>query len=473
MTEAGRAQQIVTALADYEQQGGPKETLLVPLRTGNRPLPVITVPLDLPVLNTRSFRIAPLLASLAEAEQVAADPFSASSQRIVSELVVTSHRHADDLKESLKHDGQDTPGVITREGVLINANTRCVLMRELLREGDLRSDGLRVAVLPPGTTNAELYDLEAVLQKRKEHKDDYNLVSELLMLKVLNVEAGMTDKEIARRQNLRKPEDVRLRLRVLDLMERARRLADPALPIKTFARERDKLQNWKELLLRVDELEARSGAVAGDDHIKEWLVPYLLGLDSVHVLRGATEGWLERHGVDALSDGGAVSINLARSSAATTEDDADDSPEPEGLGLLDLGEPGTTPEPLSRAAGNLFDVTVAALSTSAEDEVELPDGTSAPAGEVRDALTAGLKRGLAVSRARLRAGGRLEAPERFLKSARDQLEAAVKALEEVVDDELFASRADGCRTSLEDLSQLLDEATEILNDRDELDTEDD
>lgn len=65
----------------------------MPLRTGNRPLPVITVPLDLPVLNTRSFRIAPLLASMAEAKAIGTDPFSASSQRIVSELVVASHRH--------------------------------------------------------------------------------------------------------------------------------------------------------------------------------------------------------------------------------------------------------------------------------------------------------------------------------------------------------------------------------------------
>lgn len=208
---------------------------------------------------------------------------------------------------------------------------------ELLREGDLRSDGLRVAVLPAGTGNAELYDLEAVLQKRKEHKDDYNLVSELLMLKVLNIQAGMADREIARRQNLKQPEDVRIRLRVLELMERGRRLAEPPLPIKTFARERDKLQNWKELLLRVDDLDANVGAAAGDAHIKEWLVPYLVGLDSVHVLRGATEGWLERHGVDALASGGDVSVVLAQASGTPRSESTDTGSEPEGLELLELG----------------------------------------------------------------------------------------------------------------------------------------
>lgn len=466
MTEAGRAQKILTALNDYEQQGGPKETLLVPLRTGNRPLPVITVPLDLPVLNTRSFRIAPLLASMEQAQAISADPFAPSSQRAVSELVVSSHRHAVDLKESLKQDGQDAPGVITREGVLINANTRCVLMRQLLREGDLRSDGLRVAVLPAGTTNAELYDLEAVLQKRKEHKDDYNLVSELLMLKVLNDEAGMTDREIARRQNLRRPEDVRLRLRVLELMERARRLADPPLPIKTFARDRDKLQNWKELLFRVDELVERAGDSSADAHIKEWLVPYLLGLDSVHVLRGATEGWLERHGVDALSGGSDLSVTLARSSETPRQGGVAAPSEPEGLDVLILGGPAERDHG-SPAADNLFEVTVAAVGSAPDQEVALPDGSTASAVEVREALKGGLTRGLAVSRARLRAGGRLEAPERFLRSARDQLEAAVKALEEVVDDPGFAGRVDGFRNSMDELSVLIDEATEVLSDRDE------
>ena len=48
----------------------------------------------------------------------------------------------------------------------------------------------------------------------------------------------------------------------------------------------------------------------------------------------------------------------------------------------------------------------------------------------------------------------------------------MKALEEVVEDKEFAGRVDGFRSSLEDLGQLLDEATEILNDKDELDSED-
>jgi len=461
MTDAGRAKQITTALAEYEAQHGPKETLMVPLRTGNKALPVITLPLDLPVLNAKSFRIAPELADHSQAGAVVADPFSASSQRVVAELVVKAHRHTIDLKDSLKQDGQDNPGVITREGVLINANTRCVLMRELLRDGDLRTDGFRAAVLPAGVTNAELFDLEAVLQKRKEHKDDYNLVSELLMLKVLHDQAGMSAHEIARRQNLRTSEDVTIRLRVLDLMERARRLAEPPLPIHTFARERDKLQNWKELLLRVDDLEAKSDVGFAERHIKEWLVPYLLGHDSVHVLRGATEGWIDRHGIDALEAGDDLSAVLAAAAGADRPRAEPDLPEPSGLDLLDLGSPSVDGQG-SPAADNLFDITLAVLAADPEAEVELPDGSIVAALEVRERLQRGVKRGLDVSRARIRAGGRLDAPEKLARNARDNLESALKALEDVSDEASFQGRAAGLRAVLDEISGLLDEANELL-----------
>lgn len=112
------------------------------------------------------FRVAPKLADHPQVAVVTSDPYGPESQRIVTELVLSEHRHAGDLKESLK-DGQGQPGVITREGALINANTRCVLMRELAAEGDLRAQAIRVAVLPSDVLDPELLDLEACSRSRK------------------------------------------------------------------------------------------------------------------------------------------------------------------------------------------------------------------------------------------------------------------------------------------------------------------
>lgn len=48
------------------------------------------------------------------ADVVRRDPYGQDAQRVVAELVRSEHRHAGDLKDSLK-DGQDQPGVITRD----------------------------------------------------------------------------------------------------------------------------------------------------------------------------------------------------------------------------------------------------------------------------------------------------------------------------------------------------------------------
>lgn len=83
MTEANREQHIAQALGQYNQQAGPRDTMRVPLH-GRILLEVIELPLDLPVLNTESFRIAPALAEHPQANLVRADPYSAAAQRIVA-----------------------------------------------------------------------------------------------------------------------------------------------------------------------------------------------------------------------------------------------------------------------------------------------------------------------------------------------------------------------------------------------------
>jgi hypothetical protein len=154
MTELTREQRITQALTQYQEQSGPKDTLRVPLLQGGMLLEVLELPLEVPVLNAESFRIAPALSEHPQADLVSTDPYSPAAQRVVADLVRKSHRSADDLKESLV-DGQDEPGVITRSGKLVNGNSRCVLLRELRAEGRVATSTIRVAVLPAGTTESQ------------------------------------------------------------------------------------------------------------------------------------------------------------------------------------------------------------------------------------------------------------------------------------------------------------------------------
>lgn len=462
MTIAAIQEQIKASLLEFDRDKGVKETLMVPLSRGDLPVPVIGVKLDLPLLNPSSSRIAPDLIDTPSAEIVRSAPYSVRSQKIISALVKAAHRHTEELKASLKA-SQNEPGVITRKGVLINANTRCVLMRELYSEGELRNDLIRVAVLPADVNDAELLDLEAVLQRRRDHKDEYSLVGELLMLQRLHIEAKLSEEQIRKRQDLNKVSDVRDRFKVLALMDRARHLCTPVQPLRVFVREKDNLQNWKELMGRVDEIGSKSGFEAADNHIREWLISYFSGSDSVHVLRNATEGWVEKHLKNALEWGGGVSEAILKSADAIAQKEHStvEREVPTGLDLLhDPYEEQAVPS--SNMPNALLDIAVQIMGAEPDEQVTLSNGQSFSAAELKQSLENGVKRGLAASKATKKAGNRYEAPERLMKSARESLNAAMTSLDDVASEPEFANRLEGCGLMLEEIDSLLKEVGQII-----------
>jgi hypothetical protein len=463
MTEANRDQYIAQALSQYNQQAGPRDTMRVPLR-GGMLLQVLELPLDLPVLNAESFRIAPALAEHPQADLIRADPYSASAQRIVAELVRSSHRFADDLKESLV-EGQDQPGLITRGGKLINGNTRCVLLRELRAGGRITTSTIRVAVLPSDVVESQELELESVLQKQIEHKDSYNLVSELMMLKKLYEDAGMTDAAIARRLRMGSAQRVTDRRAALDLMERARRLTEPALPLTAFINERDQAQNWLELLSRVREVDQREGRSAGDLVIGRWLIAYILGFNSVHKLRHAQGAWVETDVLPDLAEGGDIAATIAETATAPVPEQAEPTRRPAGVDVLG-DEPPPSPDADSTAVQRLLNLAVAA-SRAGDGDVTLNGGEAVPAADVRESLTASVSRGLAASRRRSLAGSRLQRPAYGLTQARAGLRDALDALDEVGDLPEFSSHRDNVLVLVDEVAELLDKVTEaVLEDHD-------
>lgn len=454
MTEVARRQQIQKAL-DAHAQMEAAERRPFPLSRGNTTLPVVSVPLAVPILNAKSFRIAPALLDHPKGAFVASDPDSPEAQQVVADLVRAAHKNAKDLKQSLKDEGQDEPGVITRSGVLINANTRCVLMRDLLADGDLRTDALRVAVLPPDVTPAELFDLEAVLQKQKDHKDQYDLVSELMMLRTLHGEAQMTEQQIAKRQRLSVSE-ILLRFRVLALMERARLLVEPHLPIKEFGGPKSQLQNWKELETRVQTADAEEGAESGDDVIREWLYLHLLDMGAVHNLRQTRKGWVDRHLLDALPKGGEIGAKVANI-ATSAMPAAPDSTEPvdDGTDLLDFGRPA---EVDGTSVRQVLSLAMAARQAGPTGELEFPDGTKHAASDVLTVLKKATNTGLESSQLEISAGAKLGAPTKLLDKVLTAITAANKALYEVYEEPEFAPLKEAVAAILDDIAEQLDEA---------------
>jgi hypothetical protein len=457
-TQASRELHIERALAAYKD-AAVKETYRVPFRDG-MVMEVIEVPLDFPVLNTESSRIAPLLADHPEADIVASDPDGEEAQRVVTGLVLASHRKLEGLRESLVH-SQNQPGVITRSGKLINANTRCVVLRELAREGKVPSDRrLRVAVLPADFTSPEETQLENVLQKQVEHKDEYNFVGELMLLRKLS-ESGLSDAAIARQQDLGKrgPALVRDLREILDLMEHARRFIDPPIKFEEFVKKEDQRENWIGILREVRKLRKEGNTAAADDRLRGFLIANFVDLGSVHKGgRLIDENWVADDLVAALKQSG---DSVAQALVEHIETKAADtvSPVEVPVGAELFGDVPTEPE--SPVTSATLDVVAAAAGAGA-GEIPLVDGKEISGADILVAVKTAAKKTFDDAARKEEAGSRLERPVNLLSRALTYVRDARDALEDVVGESDFGPFREQVENLSEDLEIALDRVSELL-----------
>jgi hypothetical protein len=457
-TQASRELYIEKALAAYKD-AAVRETYRVPFRDG-MVMEVVEVPLDFPVLNTESSRIAPLLADHPEADIVASDPDGEEAQRVVTGLVLASHRKLEGLRESLAH-SQNQPGVITRSGKLINANTRCVVLRELASEGKVPSDRrLRVAVLPADFTAPEETQLENVLQKQVEHKDEYNFVGELMLLRKL-AESGLSDAAIARQQDLGKrgPALVRDLREILDLMEHARRFIDPPIKFEEFVKKEDQRENWIGILREVRKLRKEGNTAAADDRLRGFLIANFVDLGSVHKGgRLIDENWVAEDLVEALKQS---DDSVAKALVEHIETKAKDAPDPVDVpdGAELFGDVATEPEsPVTSAALDI----VAAAAGAGAGEIPLLDGKEISGAYVLVAVKTAAKKTFDDAARKEEAGNRLERPVNLLNRALTYVRDARDALEEVVGESDFAPFREQVENLAEDLEIALDRVSELL-----------
>jgi len=154
-------------------------------------LPESSVDLDIVLLNPHSHRISAQLQSMPEDRQelVRRDPYTAEAQKVIAQLLRDTPGF-ERIKKALENDGQLEPGVLTHEGVLVNANTRAVALR------DLRQRYVKVTVLPADATSKEITDLELRLQMEQEVKQDYSFTSQLLFIEDLIRSNNYTTQEV-------------------------------------------------------------------------------------------------------------------------------------------------------------------------------------------------------------------------------------------------------------------------------------
>lgn len=191
---------IADRIVEAVSAGGKRESLTVEWRGTPTHLDVIQVPVGHLYYNPATHRVRAQRSHKPECDEALdKDPWSANSQAYLHDLLKAlpadpSKPDPDfaKLAESLKEHGQDEPGLVTYDGVLVNGNTR----RAALIDAFGPTHGMRVAVLPSSCTWSDVTAVELSLQLRQDHRRDYSYINRLLAVDEL-VAQGMPETAIA------------------------------------------------------------------------------------------------------------------------------------------------------------------------------------------------------------------------------------------------------------------------------------
>jgi hypothetical protein len=434
LTESQRVQRIRELLADLHKMPPEKhETVRVPWTTDERQLlDVITIGVDEVLLNPQSHRIRSQLQDDPEWPELSSDPFSEPAQRTI-ERHVRAARGQDDflaLKESLLEDGQTDPGVMTHQGLLINANTRAVALRDV---EDPARRHLRVAVLPPTAKPEELTLLELRLQMQKDLKVDYTMTNELLFIEELSSLRNLSARQIARElrihpDNARKgAAEIEARLQYLDLIRVMQRIPARPLPLTFF--DAIKLEQLREIH-RVRTALLQTDPARAQIHLENFLLSVAVGIKAVHEIRQIDAEFMSDYMLPQLEDDEgivgqfATQLATAPSQAATP---------PVGVGALLTDDDGDPPPVNTRHLINIV--------TSRDKTVPLPASNfTLERDDVKDALKTAVSAGIKDKKREKKDEDQLAAPVTAVKDATKQLTRAKEAFLAVEHDPDFDDR---------------------------------
>lgn len=236
MNQEARRIAIEAALRAY-QESGDKRTETIEYRGQLKSFEVIRINSSIPLLNNNNSRLRAQISTHPGRETIFSDPFCSASQEILSELLSQTEKF-NDLRRELKDLGQKNPGIITRDGLLINGNTRLVATR---LNGD---EGFDVAVLPVDATSDDFLDIEMSLQLRTLVHQDYTFTNRLLLVENL-VKRSLNDSAVIKAMQWHRNGQTKLALhrRLLALVEEIRSSTEPKLDYKFFDGKEEMLKN--------------------------------------------------------------------------------------------------------------------------------------------------------------------------------------------------------------------------------------
>lgn len=273
-SNASRIEMIESELSAYRERGD-NSTYALDFRGESINLEVIAVKPQYLLLNHNNSRLSAQLQDHPRKKTVAENPTSPEAQEVIKSLLASTEKFSD-LKEQLINQGQQQPGLVTRDGLLINGNTRAAALMAA------NIPAIKVAVLPKNVTSLDLLDIEMSLQMRRLIHQNYSFTNELLFMKRY-LDAGHGDDQLAKQMGWfrRGKQKVQQHMRYLQIIEEVRGLSvDQTLPYPIFDAKK---QHLKDLDDEYEKLKS-TGAIE-DAELMKWtrLSSIILGINKDQV----------------------------------------------------------------------------------------------------------------------------------------------------------------------------------------------
>ncbi|MEV4684394.1 transcriptional regulator [Streptomyces kurssanovii] len=267
---------VLERLKEVSEGVGVRETLTVEWRTQPRHVEVIDMPVDSLYYNPSTHRIRAQRSHDPGRDRLLdSDPWCGAGQDYLHFLLMALPADPnkpdpdfEKLMESLRDFKQNEPGLITREGILVNGNTRRAALKEL------GVTHMRVGVLPDSCNWDDINAVELSLQLRPDRRRDYSYINRLLAIEE-QVKRGRSVHDIAKDFHVR-PATCEQDLWILgcfqELIERSKD-GDAQLRLLDFEQQQEKLRELhrryvKETAVNRDSAELlkelRLAAIAAD-----------------------------------------------------------------------------------------------------------------------------------------------------------------------------------------------------------------
>jgi hypothetical protein len=421
--------------------------------------PVISLELDAVVLRPDSHRIRAQLESHPEVKEINSEPYSEKSQQEIAEILRSTGENFDDLKRNLDEEGQEEFGVITRDGLLVNANRRTVALR------DLGKKYIEVAVLPDDATLEEINDLELTLQVQRDFREDYTYTNRLLFVEELINKQNRTVEEVAKALNPMVTRDTRTMNKGKEEVEQDTRVLAFLREVQARSGSKIPLTDFDEQEVAIEELDVRHKDMAeqNPESAKQTRDIRLLGILAgvpYRRLRELDDTVLEKYVVPTLSENELIGKTLPALKSEVSGDHGGEAPK--GLDVLEEDA-----EPLDGggeklSAATQVGVLVDIIATShADEEVDLPteDGDQTVKREVAlENLKEALTDAAIEIKSDKRHDNKLTRPIELVEEAERKLKSAAEYYSDVKDASDFNS--DKFSAALKKVGERLDALTE-------------